>query len=262
MGSVDLKIVAVTMVTIVAYTVVANVIPQVESEVPPEIAFGAEVTAEELVAAGQQLYEGAGGCLACHAETPGARGPNLRTDYRGQGPIGERCADRVPGLDCKEYIYQALTRPGDHVVDDYPLIMPPTDRTLNQPQIWALVAYLQSMGGQVTVTGADIPDEPAEADAPGPAAGPQVAATDPREMVIELCVQCHVLEGQGTDLGPALDDIGAHRTAEEIRIAILDPPSVVREGYEDFVGLMPVDFGQRMTAQQLEAMVRYLSGLR
>lgn len=262
MGSVDLKIVAVTMVTIVAYTVVANIIPQVESEVPPEIAFGAEVTPEELVEAGQQLYEGAGGCLACHAETPGARGPNLRTDYRGQGPIGERCADRVPGLDCKEYIYQALVRPGDHVVDDYPLIMPPADRTLDQAQIWALVAYLQSMGGEVTVTGDDIPDEPDEADAPGPAAGPQVAATDPREMVIELCVQCHVLEGQGTDLGPALDDIGAHRTAEELRTAILDPPAIVREGYEDFVGLMPVDFGQRMTAQQLEAMVRYLSGLR
>ena len=42
---------------------------------------------------------------------------------------------------------------------DYPPIMLPVDRTMNQQQIWALVAYLQSQGGEVTVTGADIPAE-------------------------------------------------------------------------------------------------------
>jgi mono/diheme cytochrome c family protein len=264
MSSVDLKILLVTVGTIAAYMVVANIIPQVQSEVPPDVAFGADVSPEELVEVGQQLYEGAGGCLACHAESPGARGPNIRTDYRGQGPIGVRCADRVPGLDCKEYIHQALVRPGDHVVDDYPLIMPPVDRTMTQPQIWALVAYLQSQGGEVTVTAADIPDEPAaDEGAPtgGAMAGPQMAGT-PEEIIARECLICHTMGGQGTELGPTFDGIGARRSSEELRRAILDPPSVVSEGYESLVGAMPANFGGRMSADQLEAIVRYMSGLR
>ena len=264
MSAVDLKILAVTMITIVAYTVVANVIPQVESDVPPEVAFGADVTPEELVEAGEQLYEGGGGCLACHAETPGARAPNIRTDYQGEGPIGARCADRVPGMDCKEYLYQALVRPGDHMVGDYPPIMPAADRTLTQPQIWAIVAYLQSLGGEVTVTADDIPDEadPDDPAAPGVAAGPEVDSTDPEVLITELCLQCHMMAGEGLDLGPDLDGIGARRSAQELRLAILDPPAVVTEGYEDMVGLMPVDFGRRLTAEQLEALVNYMSELR
>ncbi len=255
MSSVDLKIIAVVLATIGAFTLVANVIPQVESDVPPDIAFGADVSPEELVEVGEQLYQGAGGCLACHAESPGARGPNIITDYRGQGPIGVRCADRVPGLDCKEYLYQALVRPGDHVVDDYPLIMPPTDRTLTQPQIWAIVAYLQSLGGEVTVTGADIPDE----DEAEVETDPALASTDPVELIQVHCLRCHVYEGEGIDIGRPLDDIGAHRSADELRRAILDPPSVVAEGYEDVVGLMPLDFGRQLNAEQLEALVAYLS---
>jgi mono/diheme cytochrome c family protein len=262
MSSIDLKILFVTLITIAAYTVVANVIPQLESEVPPEVAFGADVTPEELVEVGEQLYEG-GGCLACHSETPGARGPNLRTDYQGQGPIGLRCADRVPGLECKEYLYQAMVRPLEHMVEGYPPIMPPADRTLTQPQIWAIVAYLESLGGEVTVTADDIPDEdPAEDPAAEPAEEPDVAVTDPEEILRRECLICHVMAGEGTDLGPPFDDLGARRTAEEIRIGILDPPAIVSEGYEDLVGAMPANFGDRLTATQLEALVRYLSELR
>lgn len=265
MSAVDLKIVAVTLATIAAYTVVANVIPQVESDVPAEIAFGADVSPEELLEAGQELYEGGGGCLACHAETPGARAPNLLTDYQGEGPIGVRCDDRVPGMDCKEYLYEALVRPSDHMVGDYPPIMPAADRSLTQPQIWAIVAYLQSLGGEVTVTAADIPDQAAggEPGAMGLAAGgPEMDSTDPDVLVRELCLQCHLLAGEGLDLGPDFDGIGNRRSAEDLRLAILDPPAVVSEGYEEMVGLMPVDFGRRLTAEQLEAVVTYLSQLR
>lgn len=266
MSTVDLKILFVTLGTITVYMVVANVIPQVQSEVPPDVAFGADVTPEELVEVGEQLYEGAGGCTACHAESPGARGPNLRTDYQGEGVIGERCAGRVPGLDCKAYLYQALTEPAAHVVDDYPLIMPPVNRTLSEPQIWALVAYLQSHGGEVTVTASDIPQDGGQAEAPaggaGAAGGQVMAGSDPEEIVRRECLICHTLGGEGTELGPPFDDVGGRRSADEIRRAILDPTSVVAEGYEDLVGAMPANFGSRMTAEQLESIVRYLSGLR
>ncbi len=266
MSSVDFKVAGVVAGTILLFTLIANVIPQVQSEVPLEVAFGADVTAEELVEAGEALYRGAGGCMACHAETSGARGPNLATDYRGMGPIGARCGDRVPGVACKEYLYGALVRPMEHMVEGYPPIMPPVDRTMSQPQIWAMVAYLESLGGEVTVTAADIPDEDATpAGAPGDVAAVPPggsASSDPAEIVRELCVMCHILEGEGAPLGPAFDGIGARRSPDDLRRAILDPPSVVAEGYEEMVGVMPTYFGERLTGVQLEAVVRYLAGLR
>ena len=161
MGSVDLKVGAVVLGTILTFTLVANAIPQVQSDVPELIAFGADVTADELVGAGQGLFEGAGGCVACHAEGTGARGPNLLTDYQGEGTIGQRCGDRVGGTDCKAYLYASLTEPEVFLVDDFPPIMPALNRTMNPQQVWAVVAFLQSMGGEVTVTGADIPSDAA-----------------------------------------------------------------------------------------------------
>ena len=61
MGVVDLKVGGVVFGTILVFTLVANAIPQVQSDVPELIAFGAEVTAEELVGAGQGLFQGAAG---------------------------------------------------------------------------------------------------------------------------------------------------------------------------------------------------------
>ncbi len=265
MSAVDFKVAGVVAGTIILFTLVANVIPQVESEVPLDVAFGADVTPEELAEAGAALYRGGGGCLACHAESPGARGPNLSTDFRGEGPIGARCGDRVPGMSCKEFLYQALVRPQEHMVPGYEPIMPPADRTMAPAQIWALVAYLESLGGEITVTAADIPDTDASPGVPAagaPGAVGIAGADDPETFVREQCVMCHVLAGEGTALGPALDGIGARRTPEELRRAILDPPAVVSPGYEELVGVMPTYFGERLTAAQLEAVVRYLAGLR
>ena len=259
MGAVDLKVGGVVIGTILLFTLVANSIPQIQSDVPELIAFGANVRAEELVAAGQNLFEGAGGCIVCHAETPGARGPNLRTDYQGEGTIGQRCGDRSPGLDCKEYLYESLLLPQSLLVGDYPPIMLPVDRTMNQQQIWALVAYLQSQGGEVTVTGADIPAEDPAAQG---AAGPAIATSDPVEILNQECVLCHLLGGAGVELGPPLDGVGARLTADEIRISILDPGAFSSEGYQELLGGMPPIFGDRFTAAQLESVVSYLGSLK
>ncbi len=265
MGAVDLKVGAVVFGTILVFTVVANAIPQVQSDVPELIAFGAEVTADELVAAGEGLFAGAGGCVACHAEGTGARGPNLLTDYQGEGTIGQRCGDRIPGLDCKQYLYEALTLPVDHLVDDYPPIMPALDRTMNQQQVWAVVAYLQAQGGEVTVTAADIQTDEAAGGADMAAAGgggaPGIGTNDPVEIVSQECALCHLFQGGGVELGPPLDGIGARLSADEIRTSILDPGAAVSEGYQEVLGAMPPTFGDRFTATQLESVVGYLSSL-
>ena len=263
MGAVDLKVGGVVFGTILVFTLVANAIPQVQSDVPELIAFGAEVTAEELVGAGQGLFDGAGGCTACHAEGTGARGPNLVTDYQGEGTIGQRCGDRIPGLDCKEYLYQSLILPQNLLVDDFPPIMPPLDRTMNQQQIWAIVAFLQSQGGEVTVTGADIPsDELAGAAAGIGASGvPGVAGSDPAEILNQECVLCHMVGGTGVEVGPPLDGVGGRLSADEIRVSIIDPSAFASEGFQELINAMPPNFGDRFTASQLESVVGYLSGL-
>src|SRR5687767_5345461 len=150
----NLRILAVAAGTILFYTMVAHGIPQLQSEVPESLALGSDVTPDALVAAGERIYNGAGGCTACHGL--GTRAPNLLSDDGSGGPIGARCDLRDPGKKCKEYLHEAMVAPAAYVVAGFEPIMPDMRRQLADDQIWAVVAYLQSLGGEVTVTGADL----------------------------------------------------------------------------------------------------------
>ena len=261
MWATNLKILSVTLGTILFYTLVANVIPQIESEVPEELAFTGEVSAAELVAAGADLYEGAGGCTACHGL--GERAPNLLTGEGDLGPIGARCGARVQGEDCKAYLHRSMVEPNAYVVEGFQPIMPDMSRTLSANQIWALVAYLQSQGGEVDVTAADLEAEAAGGEDAAPATTAATGTTDPQALIDELqCLACHQLGGQGQAVGPSFDGIGARRDAAYIRRSILDPAADVAPGYEQFAGIMPTNFGERLSAAQLEALVDFLSGQR
>lgn len=264
MWATNLKIALLVVATLAFYTLVANVIPQVESEVPQELTFSGEITPDALVAAGEELYNGAGGCTACHGL--GTRAPNLLTDESGLGPIGARCDRRVPGQDCKTYLHESLVRPTAHVVEGYEPIMPDVSRTLSAPQIWALVAFLESQGGPVTVTAEDVPPAGAAANAVAGDAGsaPAAAAADVTLEPLALlranqCLVCHTLGGEGGPIGPSFDGIGARVTADYIRRSILEPNADTAKGYEAVAGTMPATFGQQLTAAQLEAIVRFLA---
>jgi len=254
----NLKVALVALVVIGFYTSVAHVIPQLESDVPQALDLGAASSPEALVAAGDRIYHGAGGCTACHGL--GTRAPNLLTDHAGEGPIGARCGSR--GKDCKTYLHEALTTPGAYLVPGFENIMPDMRRQLSDDQIWALVAYLQSQGGQVTVTADDLP-KAAAGGGPAPA-GPTVTTTlDPVALITEKgCIGCHVLDGAGGPVGPPFDGMGRRISAERIRRGILDPNAETARGYEQFAGSMPTTFGQTLSAAQLEALVAFLAGRR
>ena len=256
MWATNLKILGIVLGTIGLYTLLANAIPQVESDVPQELTFSGEVTVAQLVEAGAELYEGAGGCTACHGL--GTRAPNLETGEGDDGPIGVRCADRVEGMDCKAYLYASMIDPNAYVVEGYQPIMPDMRRTLSDAQIWATVAYLQSLGGDVTVTAEDMAAPAAEpSDAGGATA---TAATDPIEIMDQYgCLACHKLGDRGQVLGPPFDGMGARLTREQIRHGILDPGAEIAAGYEQFAGVMPPNLGERLTAAQLEVLVDYLA---
>ena len=252
----NLKVLAVGLGTIAFYTFVAQIIPQLESEVPETLDLSAGVTPEMLIRAGEDLFMGGAGCTSCHGL--GTRAPNLRTDHSGEGTIGARCGTR--GSDCKTYLYTSLTDPSIYMVDDFPPIMPDARRQLSQDQIWAVVAYLQSLGGEVTVTADDIGSGAGDTGGATPGGGTTMTATtDPMQLLTEnACIGCHQIDGAGAPVGPPFDGIGARISSDRIRQGIVDPDAVIAEGFEAFAGVMPKTFGQSLSAAQLEIIVQFL----
>ena len=260
------KIVGIVLGTLALYTLIANKIPQVQSEVPQALSLGANVTSEQLVAAGERVFNGIGGCPTCHGL--GTRAPNLLTDEKGTGPIGVRCAKREPDKSCKQYLYESLDNPTAYVVSGYQPIMPVMTKQLSPEQVWSVIAFLESQGGTVDVTGDDIakakqltpgasPGNPGGSPGGGAFAG---GSTDPKAIIQAAgCLVCHKLDGQGQVIAPDLTHVGSRREAESIRRKILDPASSITKGYEKLAGIMPKSFGTMMNAAQLEALAQYLA---
>jgi mono/diheme cytochrome c family protein len=263
----NVKIVGIVLGTLALYTLIANKIPQVQSEVPQTLTLGANVTPEQLVAAGEKVFNGIGGCPTCHGL--GTRAPNLLTDEKGQGAIGARCGKREAGKSCKQYLYESLDQPGAYVVAGYQPIMPVMTKQLSPAQVWSVIAFLESQGGTVDVSASDIPatsptstTSTTSSGGGGAAGGAAFAggSTDPKTIIQAAgCLACHKLEGQGQVIAPDLTHVGSRRDAESIRKKILDPASSIAKGYEKLAGIMPKTFGTMMNAAQLEALVQFLA---
>jgi len=80
------------------------------------------------------------------------------------------------------------------------------------------------------------------------------------------CGGCHAFAKAGTDaqIGPALDDLTAAANEagipvpEFVRSSIVDPDAVIAPDYQP--GVMPKDFAQSLSPEELDALVAYLSG--
>lgn len=260
----------------IAYTIIGNLVPQIESRPQAELQLSPDATPEQLVKAGEQLFYGKGTCALCHSIDPSeaARCPQL-----GQGPlgpaIGVRADERAKeatykgkAKDGTDYLIESLTHPQDYLVQGFPPIMPVINKPpigLNNDEIAAVVAFLQSIqGGKVTVTpklvasftGTEGPTPP------GTATAQPVVATatnrSPEQLIAELaCVACHKFDEAGPLVGPSLWDIGARKDEAYIRQSILDPNAVVAEGFPPM--LMPPDLGQKMNGLEFEHLVQWLS---
>lgn len=265
MWATNLKVVAIVLGTLALYTLIANKIPQVQSEVPQTLTLGANVTPEQLVAAGEKVFNGIGGCTTCHGL--GTRAPNLLTDEKGTGPIGARCGKRESGKSCKQYLYESLDNPTAYIVAGYQPIMPVMTRQLSPAQVWSVIAFLESQGGTVDVSASDIPatststtSTTAGGGSSGGSGGFAGGSVDPKAIIATAgCLACHKLDGQGQVIAPDLTHVGSRRDAESIRKKILDPASSIAKGYEKLAGIMPKTFGTMMSAAQLEALAQYLA---
>ena len=239
----------------------ASLIPQVESPAPETLKISGDLSGAELAAVGQEVFESPeAGCLACHAiGREGLRAPDL-------AGIGAEAAERVTGQTAEEYLFTAITDPCAYVVEGYDCIMPQTLlATLGQAKVTALIAFLQSQGGEITVSLAAA--ETAAGEEPAGDGNVGVAGTTAEEIIANLaCGSCHTIEAVGATgkVGPNLSQVGARLSIDEIRQSILEPNAVIAEECPTGpcpADVMPKNFGERLTAAQLETLATFLSEL-
>jgi len=163
-----IKVALFSLFIIGVYTLYSvKIIPPITPEAPPrEEAAGEPETVEELVALGEQVYNGKGACALCHSPVAG-RAPLLENSavvamdrikekgYRGRAATAE------------EYLFESLEDPSAFVVpgfgapgtNDTVSPMPAVAESaigLNRTEIKAVVAYLQQLSGvEVTVRPGD-----------------------------------------------------------------------------------------------------------
>jgi mono/diheme cytochrome c family protein len=144
------RILTLIVATTAFYTLVGQLVPQKEVHPPQETALKKEMTSDELVKAGKEIAEGKGLCSTCH--TIGKSGALRFPDLAG---IGSRAAARRPGHSDVDYLAESIYDPNVFVVPGFNPGMPVINKPpigLSDQEILAVIAYLQSLGGKVTVT--------------------------------------------------------------------------------------------------------------
>jgi mono/diheme cytochrome c family protein len=268
-----LAVVSFSLLTVGFFAGYSNFgIPQIEPAPPPEVEELdlAAMSMDEFVALGRRLYEGRGTCTLCHNEV-GGRAPMLE---QAAAVAAERLADpRYQGGagDGEGYLYESMVDPSAYVVAGFgktgsgdtvsPMPNMATGSVgLNEPEIRAIVAFLQDLGGfEVTV---EIPTEAVEDEPEDAEAGePRAPFDTPEEAMAEFaCGACHKVAGEEGELGPDLTAVGARLDKDHLRRSILQPNAEIAEGFEP--DLMPDDYGEQLYAVELEMLVDYLAGLK
>ena len=263
---VPLKVSVFALAVMGSYTYYANSIPQIQSRPPEDLSLeGGNVTADQLVKAGEQIFKEKGTCEICHKiGQKGTRAPDL-------AGVGAIAAKRKPGMSAKAYLVESLLDPGAYLVEGYPNIMPKVDRPpigLNRSELWAVAAFLESQGGTMTVKLDDIPKTAgAQAAGGGAPAADFKPPGDPKAgqalfMGKATCIACHKAGSIGVSpLGPDLSKIAKIQPPEYIMAKILDPASMgTVAGFPP--GLMPQIFGQTLTAKEYVDVVSFILTLK
>ena len=270
-----LKVFAFNVVVIAFFLYVGNSIPQLRQDPPKELVLAADAPAEDFIKAGQDIFYGKGTCALCHEiGKKGERCPDL-------AGVGERSETRIKEERYKgkatngaEYLVESVMEPTVYVVEGYQPSMPPVGRQLNDLELVAVVSFLQSQGGEVTVNGQSrFPQWRGEgggaapaAAAPAPATAAAPSGASGQALVQQWgCVACHKFDGPEKLVGPSLWDVGARKDANYIRESILEPDAVVVEGFP--AGLMKgtldgQGFYQKLSLQDLNTIVSYLTSLK
>ena len=146
------KVLATACGLLLVFAWMSGAVPQMESHPPKKVAFDPMQinTKADLVDAGKKLFFGKGQCALCHSleKTEAPRAPIM---------LG-RGAKRT-----REYIYESMVKPKAFIYKQYamagpskffPAQMPRINKPpvgLSETEMLAVVAFIQSLGGKVTV---------------------------------------------------------------------------------------------------------------
>lgn len=241
---------------------------------------------------GEELYQTLG-CASCHSlDGSIIVGPSFKGLYGNKvrvltnGKARETVADDT-------YIRDSVRTPAKDVAEGFPEgIMPNLSEQINEEQMEAIIAFIREQGTQENRLAPQTAAEPVSrpeaelkvkpetemktepevkisSETKPPAAGPLDGAA---LFKTKGCVACHSLDGS-EKIGPTLKGIyqssqkvvtdGKRRevTADEayLRRSIQNPNADVVEGFRS--GLMP-PFGEMLSAEEVEALVKYLKEIR
>ena len=132
------------------YTMVGQAVPQKEVYPPEVIEMDMSMSTTEMVEIGKGIFEGKGICNTCH--TIGKTGALRFPDMAG---IAQTAATRIPGYTALDYLAESLYEPDIFVVTGFNPGMPAINKPpigLTDDEIRAVLAYLQTFGGEATVT--------------------------------------------------------------------------------------------------------------
>lgn len=263
-----LKIFGFVVLVAAFYSYVGQTVPQKVTYPPESADLSANMSPQELAEAGEQIVAGKGTCLGCHTIGSGADAASLR--FPDLGGIGSAAASRVDGQDAVEYLAISLYEPNEFVVEGFLPGMPAINRPpigLNDQEITAVIAYLQSLGSEPTVTldtdlGYTTEMSASPAAAPAGATSVGSGLDGPGVFQTYLCNTCHSIDQPTALAGPSLYGIGARMSRAEIYAAIMEPDTEIAEGF--VAGVMPATlnatgFYQKVSSEELRALVDYLS---
>ncbi|MFQ5424968.1 MAG: c-type cytochrome, partial [Phycisphaerae bacterium] len=191
-----------------------------------------------IVKTGEALYWGKAQCHRCHMI--GERGTHLR------GPnhqdLGFRAAARAAkfGLSsATEYIVQSVMDPSAHIVEGYSDDMPKVYQppiSLSEAEIKAVVAYLQSQGGEADAWSININKQML---ATKPAPDPFIHGSPRRGQWVFQdmgCGSCHTTgDHKAISVAPDFTAIGAYRDWAWLAQSITDPNAEVGANWRDAI---------------------------
>ena len=243
---ITLQLALLTVLMTGFYMMVGQAVPQKEVHPPEVIEIAEDVSTEEMVEIGRTIYEGKGICYTCHANT--SRFPDLQD-------IATRAATRKPGYTAIDYLAESLYEPEVYIVEGFNPGMPVANKPpigLTDGEILSVIAYLQTLGGEATVTmetktaynGGTLGGGTAPAaDAGGE--GEAVAAAVTTVLDTYGCTRCHDADAPTTPPSPSLVGIGGRLGADQLLAALYH--------HEGDDGLDTV------TLADLETLVQFLS---
>ena len=264
----QLKIGLFTLAVTGFYTYVGMIVPQMEAHPPKSTEIAEDLSPTELAEAGREIFFGKGTCALCH--TIGGKGDRC-PDLAG---VGAGAATRLADLSASEYLAQSLYQPNSYVVEGFAPTMPAANRPpidLEAREIAALVAFLQSQGGEITVTAKTL-FEAAGASAPAAAPADTAEGGGPLDAVAIIqkyaCSACHDMASPARRVGPSLYDIGARQNKAAILQSIVEPDAEMTPGEPPYPPMLMLaaltanGFYQNLSLSELGALANHLASLK